>query len=288
MKNRFIYDFNILITSLMAGFVYVNAVSAENITVLKIQTPLVIDGLYKDWKNIPAVTISLKKIKPDSITSVNKARIKVAATNDDVFFYIEWSDPTKNIQHKPWVWDKNKEKYVRGPQREDRVALQFAMRGDYTSNWFSGNDFTADMWHWKASRSNPLGLAHDKSTIISQSKLLRASKYKGDNGKNIYISRPSDQGDKLYKTKRYRKYINDMLPKYIMAKDPKGSATDVKAKGMWYKGKWHVEFSRKKNTSNDDDVIFPKIGAVIGGIAIFNQSDNDDHVYSSDIKFLFK
>ena len=292
MKNKFgLFSCFILgVLSLISiSFIdmIISPVSAETIVVHKLKTSPVLDGKDNDWSKIPAVVVSLKKTKPDAASLVTKVRIKAGATKDDVFFYIEWDDETEDTLHKPWVWDQKKSKYVRGPQREDRVALQFALDGNYSTNWFSGKEFKADMWHWKASRSNPLGLMHDKSTTISQSKLLRASKYKASNGKDIYITRPSDEGDKLYKTKRYRTYTKDLLPKYILADKPEGSSTDIKAKGVWSKGKWRVEVSRKRNTLHSDDVVFPNAGIVVGGIAVFDHSDNDDHVYSRNLHFRF-
>ncbi|MDH3639159.1 MAG: ethylbenzene dehydrogenase-related protein, partial [Gammaproteobacteria bacterium] len=193
--------------------------------------------------------------------------------------------------HKPWVWDQKAGKYVTGPQREDRFAMQFAMEGDYSSDWLSGNVFKADMWHWKSVRSNPLGLAHDKHTIISTSKLAlpKVRVFDSNNGDKVYIARPSDAGDKLYKIKRYHKYDKDVMPKFRLAKvPPKGSAADVEVKGIWNDGKWCLEIRRKRDTGHvNDDVVFPSTGTVVGGIAIYDHSVDDDHVVSDNLVFQF-
>jgi len=166
--------------------------------------------------------------------------------------------------------------------------LQFGMAGDFTTNWLSGNEFTADTWHWKASRSNPLGLAHDKSLNFSRSKLARAYKLVLPDGGHIYLSRPSDNGDKLYKTKRYRRLEQQMMPKYILTESPRGSVADVAARGDWSDGRWHLELSRQLVTGNADDVSFPlEPGKVKGGIAVFNRSENDDHAISDVVDFEF-
>ncbi len=174
-----------------------------------------------------------------------------------------------------------------GPQREDRITIQFVMEGEYTSNWLSGNTFKADTWHWKAARSNPAGVAHDKMTIISNEPIKKAYKGTAEDGSTIYIKRPSDQGDKLYTTKRYATKKQETMPKYIMTENPQGSVADVKASGAWKNGAWALETCRKLNTGNPDDVVFSKGNAVKGAIAVFNHSGDDDHNHSDTLTFQF-
>ena len=125
-----------------------------------------LDGSADDWKDVTGVTIPLTYLgKPELTKTVT---LKAGVFGDEVFFYSEWDDTTEDTQHKPHVWDETQQKYVEGPQREDRFALEFAMDGDYDANWFSGKEFKADMWNWKAARTNPMGITHDKMTIISK------------------------------------------------------------------------------------------------------------------------
>ncbi|MEE8168501.1 MAG: ethylbenzene dehydrogenase-related protein [Candidatus Hydrothermarchaeales archaeon] len=49
--------------------------------------------------------------------------------------------------------------------------------------------------------------------------------------------------------------IGFKVPVYISEK-PTGSARDISAKGVYYDGKWHLEFKRKLQTGHDDDVLF--------------------------------
>jgi len=255
---------------------------AETVPVHPLTAKPTLDGNGADWAKVPAVQVQLKgKLGIGAIT------VKCGTYKGEVFLLVSWKDPTEDTQHKPFVWDKTQGKYVAGPQREDRLALQFAMTGQYTANWFSGNSFTADMWHWKAARSNPSGLAHDKMTIVSTTPMKKAFETKAENGKTIYIRRPGDTGDKLYKTVRYTKHQGDMVPKYVLAPNPKGSVTDVKARGVWNNGVWTVELSRKLNTGNKDDVVFRKGKTVLGGIAVFNQSGDDKHDVSDTLQFRF-
>ncbi len=167
------------------------------------------------------------------------------------------------------------------------MAVQFAMEGDYTTDWFSGNSFKADMWHWKAHRTNPNGLAHDKMTIVSTTPAKKAYKAKAKNGKTIYIRRPSDKGSKLYKSTRYAKKEKNVMPKYIIAKNATGSVADIKAKGVWNNGVWTLLLNRKLNTGNPDDVVFVKGLAVAGGIAVFDHAGDDQHDFSDTLVFQF-
>ena len=244
-----------------------------------------LDGSFKGWGAVPAVNIPLKSLlkKP----AVSMISVKAGVYKKEVFFLFRWKDSTKDVLHKPYVWNSAKGAYVKGSQREDRLAVQFAMEGDYTTDWFSGKSFKADMWHWKAYRTNPNGLAHDKMTIVSTKPMKRAYKGKTKNGKTVYIRRPSDKGSKLYKTTRYAKKEKDVMPKYIIAKNATGSVTDIKAKGVWNNGEWTLLLNRKLNTGNSDDVVFHKGRAVAGGIAVFDHAGNDQHDYSDTLVFQF-
>jgi hypothetical protein len=190
------------------------------------------------------------------------------------------------MEHKPFIWNEAKGRYVKGPQREDRIAIQFEISGEYDTNWYSGKEFVADMWHWKSFRSNPLGLVHDKLTVISKEKMRNSIKVDLPSGP-IYIKRPSDAGDRIYKSTRYGSKVNDVMPKYTLIENAQGSVADIRAKGVWADGVWRVEMSRAMNTGNDDDVVFNVGKAVKGGIAVFDGTGDDDHTISDTLIFQF-
>lgn len=255
------------------------------IPIVKLKSAPLTDGSGEEWKEIPSVEIPLVYLgKPDLVKTVS---VKAGVYADEVYFYSEWEDSTEDTLHKPNAWNEAKQKYVEGSQREDRFALEFAMQGDYDANWFSGKEFKADMWNWKAGRTNPINISHDKMTIISRQVL--AESYKGilPDGSPIYIQRPNDSGEEPYEAKRYFKKQQDLMPKYMPREQlPKGT-DDIKAKGLWKDGKWHLEQSRKLDTHQADDVRFTLDSPVKGAIAVFDHDDNERHYISQTLLFQF-
>lgn len=246
-----------------------------------------LDGDAGDWSDVSGTTIALKNTSPEGTSKIESVTIKGGVHGDDVYLLLTWSDSSHDIQHKPFVWDAAAKKYAKGKQQEDRLAIQFLMSGDYSTDWLSGKTYEADMWHWKAFRSNTLGLVHDKMTIIGSEQQKKAYSAQARNGSTVFIKRPGDAGDKLYKTKRYSKNEGDVVPKYILADNPQGSIADIKAKGVWKDGQWTLELKRKLDTGNSDDKAFSRGESVLGGIAVFDHSGNEDHNYSETLTFQF-
>lgn len=273
--------------ALISGVLFSTSLYAQTITVTELSFNPVIDGLASEWTGIATTSVPLTQSRAGGKSDITSIDVKFGTAGGNVCFLFQWKDSSYDFQHKPYVWNEGSGKYETGPQREDRLAVQFAMEGDYDTNWLSGKEFKADIWHWKSARSNPAGLAQDKMTIVSKTKIKKAYEGKAQDGSTIYIKRPSDAGDKLYKTKRYATKEETIMPKYIAADNPQGSVADVKAKGVWANGSWVLEGCRKLNTGNADDIVFTKGTAVKGGIAVFNQSGDDDHNYSGNLVFQF-
>lgn len=246
-----------------------------------------LDGSSADWGDIQPVHIPLTKVSEESQSDVTAVSLMAGRYGDSFYLFARWADSSENLIHKPYIWNEAEDRYIRGAEREDRFSIQFEMEGDYTTRWFSGNAFKADMWHWKSSRTNPAGLAHDKMTIISLDPIKRSYKATAENGKIVYLSRPSDQGDKIYTSTRYAAKEKDVMPKYFITENPSGSITDVKAKGVWKDGMWHLELMRKLDTGHADDRAFAPGETVRAGIGIFNASITTDHNISDILVFQF-
>jgi len=263
------------------------AALAQTIPVSALSHAPQVDGQGSDWSQLPGNRIMLSPIQANSNLPRREVLIKAGHFQDQVYFFLQWPDKTQNTVHKPYVWDEQKQRYAKGKQREDRLALQFEISGEYSTDWSNALDFEADMWHWKASRSNPLELAHDKKTTLSKSKLLRAASIPSTDGSNRYVYRESDQGTPLYRTLRYSSKEEEVMPKYELAAQPQGSIADVRAKGVWQNGFWRLELSRKLDTGHIDDVRFELNQSIRGGIAVFDASENDNHIISETLLFQF-
>jgi hypothetical protein len=282
MKSKSIHLYILSLGLVLSSLSF--AVSAQTIPVHKLSAAPTLDGSDADWASIPATRVSLTSLRSDSKVEAIQVEVKAGYNDSEIFFYFEWVDTDQNMQHKPYVWDEARGKYSRGPQREDRLALQFQISGEFSPDWRNVQESTTDMWHWKSVRSNPIGLVHDKLVQISSSRLLRSSEIEGHNGP-VYVLRTSDAGDKIYTTKRYSKKDQPVMPKYILNPDATGSATDIRAKGIWSGDHWHLELRRKLNTGHDDDVVFLPGQTVKGAIAVFDGSENDDHNISNSLEF---
>ncbi len=270
----------------LGGLLLAAPAPAQTIPVHALTAAPTIDGQDADWQAITAETVPLAKNKADGATEVASIRVKAGTFGDEVFFCLQWADDDADTEHKPFVWDAAKNKYESSSQMEDRLALEFEMAGSYDANWFSGKEFTADQWHWKAARTNPLGLAHDKVTIITRSEQKKSYKAELESGP-IYILRPSDEGPDLYTTMRYSQKQAEVMPKYGLNYAATGSIADIAAKGAWADNTWTLELRRKLDTGHADDVVFTKGKAVPGAIAVFDQTGDDDHTISDTLTFQF-
>ncbi|MET0014903.1 MAG: ethylbenzene dehydrogenase-related protein [Sedimenticola sp.] len=272
---------------LLATIIAFPALPAEVINIHPLFAVPNLDGKGDDWEKVPEVVIPLRPIVADSVVEAREVRIKAGHIADSVYFYLQWVDSEENREHKSYIWNRQKQRYVRGPAREDRCSMQFEMDGEYTTDWLNAEYFKADMWHWKSFRSNPLGIAHDKMTIVSTEPLLRSAQLKRPKGGISYVIRPSDDGVQPYTTKRYRHLQKQTMPKYQLNHEVSGSVADIKAKGRWSDGVWHLELARKLDTGHDDDVKFRLGESVKGGIGIFDGSNTGDHNISDTLIFQF-
>lgn len=263
------------------------AALAQTIIVSTLTQAPQIDGQDSDWDKVPAQIIMLAPFKQNSGLQSREIIIKAGQFQGQVFFYFQWPDKTENITHRTYVWNEAQQRYKKGADLEDRLVMQFEISGEYSTDWSNANDFVADTWHWKAARSNPLGLAHDKIATLSSKKLLRAASIPSPDGSKRYVFRESDEGTRLYKTLRYVEKEQDLMPKYELFPNPSGSIADVKARGIWRNGIWQLELSRKLDTGHSDDAQFVSRQTVRGGIAVFDASSEENHIISETLVFQF-
>jgi len=310
MKKGF---FSLLLVLAVVFVVASSAFAGEVVHAKKASAPT-IDGVAEGvWNGVPGTTIKIDRI-PEALVSVNKKHqtgkyakhwkstqyteisemeLKAIYTDDSVFFLARWKDDTKDDQHKPMKWTGGKDdgEYIDGPEREDRLSMRFPISGDFNACMLSPVEYVADVWQWKASRVNGLGILHNKSHHYTKTepKGKFSTHYTAD-GSPIYVSRPGDGGVSPYKSNKVDPftYQGDVVRKYIPEMPDNADATDVKAQGAWKDGYWTVEMGRKLDTGNHEtDTVFETSRENLMDVAVFNHVGDHFHSSSGIVKLVF-
>ena len=221
-------------------------------------TPPNVDGVAdKVWRIAEPLTVVVREAvgghNPKSVI------LRALHTDDTLYVLAHWPDATRSDMRDPYVWNANQKNYERPSKPDDQFALEFPIKGDFHVNMLAmSRDYTADVWHWKAGRGNPVGWVDDKRHIISQKQVPEAREYSmGGRGK-VYIARLMDGGTSSYTLKPQPTTFQGKVLDSYQASSPSGSLADVRGKGVHAGKTWTLEMSRKFKTGHDDDaVIYP-------------------------------
>ena len=255
-------------------------------------------------------------------------KTKSVYTKDEIFFRFEWPDPDKSMQKNAWKFSGGKWNKIKA--NEDRLGLvfeinridKFATKGcavlchnesKNEKDWYfavSSPKEKADMWHWKAVRSNPVGYTEDGYVTSNPSKEPEKGRKRDagsgtkaksnrtkDKSKPAYMQDPSKSasipGTLLVSEKvEIKNHANfkegDEIPGYMLNTEWKDSFADVKTKGVWANGKWTLVMSRKLNTGYDDDIQFNTRKKYPFSLAVFNNSGAHDSYNAEPLKIKFK
>lgn len=219
-----------------------------------------LDGKGDDaaWKSGKETKVVAKGVFPANAAKSTEVHIRSAHTDTHVYFLVRWRDETRDdVAHKPFVWDAGKNAYVEGPEREDMLGLAFEHTGPFTADMLSPEEAVWDVWHWKATRTNPQGFAMDRSHRYSRQQWQGTGRsHPARDGQPIWIARAEDAGDTVEKKQPAPATRGaERLPQYLPG-TPTGSAADVRAKGAWSDGWWTLELERKLSTGYPDDAAF--------------------------------
>ncbi|WP_167505910.1 ethylbenzene dehydrogenase-related protein [Desulfosediminicola flagellatus] len=208
-----------------------------------------IDGKADEpgWGKAPAL------IARDSVAAVD---LEVRSMYSDKYIYmlLRFKDPDENRLHKSWVWDPSAEVYKVGHDREDICVVKWFMEFEPGGvSLYAGYPQVADIWYWKAGRTDKIGFADDKIQYLESITQKRATTIVGANGTSLYLTRKGDAGDAAYISNLVVDYTGDSVPRFDNV-PPTGSRADVMAKGEWSNGVWTVEFKRALDTGHEDDL----------------------------------
>ena len=237
--------------SLVALIIGRAALAAQPVHAVKVPSGPVIDGRADDavWSKAPVLTTR------DSIGDIEMS-LRVLYTDTRVFVLVSYPDENESRSHKEMYWDESLEVYKTGPSREDTIVLKWNMESEPVDlSLSSDTPYRADIWYWKAGRTDHAGYADDKMHVYESLQSPDARQLISKSGETFYLERPGDQGRSAYAVHAYGEYVGDEVPKYARQK-PLGSRGDVQAKGHWENGRWTIEFARLLDTGHADDVPF--------------------------------
>lgn len=228
------------------------AVADQELRAARVDQLPVIDGIADD-----AVWRQATSIRTIDLVANLEIEIKAVYTADSLALLVQYPDTTENRMHKPLIWDASTGLYKVGPQREDAMIFKWNMDPFATDLTLQSNKpYKADIWYWKSYRSDHAGYADDKFQIYSKFKVGKKNKtLLSKDGTVFHFSRHGDDGKSTYESLSPTEYSGDTIAGYSL-RTPLGSRADIRAKGVWRNNRWTIEFSRKLDTGNADDVRF--------------------------------
>jgi hypothetical protein len=334
-------------TTSMAGIIFLAALitatgtasAAELVAVYTTET-ITLDGSPSE-----AAWAAAKEIEIPVAGGVGATTVAMKALYDDqnIYFLVRWLDESKteSVLINGWVYRNGKwEKYldpVTGRAEEDRFGVQweigkvegFATMGCLAlchpgkTEWkepglrmhTKNPGERTDEWHWKAGRSNPLGVIHDKyidNTVDPED--VEAGHHgdgKGFYSRNrnkektgpVYIeANPLDDRDAMFMFKgeinageaapiaSFPGGIPDgtIVPGRILDESKAvGDVADPKVKGVFKDGYWTLEIKRALKTGSDKDVQFDPAGKYNFAVAVFDNSGHEpQHAYQVGVNVL--
>lgn len=247
-----------------------------------------------------------------------KISMKAVYTPDELFFLFKWPDFTKSSTKKAWRFDGTNWNHLEGD--EDRLAIIFEItriKGFATKgcavichsppdvpkkDWKLATQDPAekaDLWHWKAARSNPYHVADDGWLTVAgnPSGSYRTTGRRPDDGEGgDVINETEDKSRPMYLQNPSQKSVEaDILRFEAATVIPPGtvfsagdtltyrmpckhtrSRADIKAIAQYENGEWTLMLSRKLETGWPDDVQFNIRKDYSFALALFDDS-GDDH-----------
>jgi hypothetical protein len=236
----------------------------------KVNQEPVIDGVAADkvWSKAQQITTH------DKIADIDMT-LKAVYTDKEIFFLVSYPDKDESRIHRSWVWNKKTEEYDGGKDREDAFVLKWNMEDKSVDlSVFADNLYTADVWFWKACRTDPSGYADDKVQRLSAEPIKKAKEISHKSGQKMYLQRSGDTGKSAFKSTMLIEYKGDVVPRFI-PKKPTLSRADIKAKGTWTDGRWTIEFGRKLNTGHEDDILLNTKDTFLFGVSRYEVAGRD-------------
>lgn len=234
---------------------------------IKVDTPPTLDGKFYE-----TVWTHAKKIQ--TLDFVTQRPIVLAAVHDgqSLYFYASYPDKAPSVTHKSWTWNTTEKIYKQGNDREDMFVIKWSMQGnDIDMSYRNASPHIADVWFWKACRTNPSGYWDDKRHEVVITKAKNTVEISSSDGRKVYLRRKGDQGKQAYAEIFPSGFSGQYLPRFS-AHNAQGSRADVTGKGGWENGAWHLEAKRLLDTGHDDDLVMQEGGRYLFGVGLYEMA----------------
>lgn len=229
-----------------------------------------IDGQSADpaWtKAEPVQTLDYPSQRPISVRAVRAAA--------DIYFLVSYPDTIPSTTHRSFCWDETELVYKPVNDREDAFVFKWSRDGnDIDMALREPRAHRADVWLWKARRTNPSGFADDKWQSVSSEAHAHARPLPRHDGASLYLRREGDQGLSAYTERLVYEYEGQYASRHI-PREPTGSRADVRAKGHWENGGWTIEFARRLDTGHADDVRFVVGETYLFGVSLYEMAGGE-------------
>ena len=239
---------------------------------LLLDCPKVVQGPLVDGHGDDPTWQTAKPIQTLDFSS--QRLIEMTALHDGVRLYlrIKYPDDAPSVSHKSWSWDAQKDFYMQGLDREDMFVIKWSMQGNAIDMALRhAQPHVADIWFWKACRTNPMGYWDDKRHELTSEKVNKSLEIKSKNGQIAYLRRIGDAGQQAYAEVFPSNFKRKHLARYI-TQQPRGSRRDVKGKGVWKSGYWTLESVRLLKTGHDDDLQMEQGGRYLLAVACYEMA----------------
>ncbi len=236
--------------------------AGREVSAVRVSEAPSVDGKAEDscWAEAPEF------VTRDPLAGID-IRLRAVYTDESIYLLAVFPDATENRSHKAMRWSAEKNAYETGPDREDTFVVKWNMEPfpvDLTID--SDEAYKADIWYWKAHRTDPAGYADDKYQLHDATPMAEATAVLSRSGRPFHLFRSGDGGSAAYQVLVYDTYEGDRVPKYRI-QAPRGSRADVRARGAWHQGVWTVEFGRSLDTGQGDDLSLAPGGRYLFGVS---------------------
>jgi hypothetical protein len=277
------------------------------------------------WKDAPVLEVALAN---GAGFGNGQTTVKFQAQHDGAFIYVraEWVDPREDRQYMPWRrtaqgWDRlvtranDESVYYEDkfsllfPDPNDRVFRRagctgYCHYGGGRAYGYKGASQSVDVWHWKATRSDPIDRVDDKYWLGFDLSLKDVGRH-GDPAESGGYK--TNENEEKTAPKWLPKAIQEIRKGAILAENAqpyseevakaipegtiipgmyvslwKGDRGDVACSSKWADGKWVLLMKRKLNTGSAHDTAFTPGGSYPFACAAFDRTSKR-HAYNHEV-----